>query len=540
VGCESSGGGQLLIGSTPYAAVLSQLSNYPLQFGTNNAVRMTITAAGNVGIGTTTPDQLLTIDGTAPIVEIRSGGYLQLRNAANSYDMRLQQVNSQLNVVSGGSLSTSIASFLSGGYVGIGTAGPSHQLTVSGSNTNTFPLDPQAVASQAGALRVTDTNFGVNSGGLIVFGASTSSFAAIKGLLQNGGGYSSGDIGFYIRPNTATQTLAEGMRLTAAGNFICQGTGYFVGTLSFNTQLLGNNGLEVINTADASYLRINQSNQFPNGVWFGNSLLKMGSNHFLLGTAGGNVGEIDISATAQDTVNRITLNGNSGAVNFFNTGGSFGIGITAPLGGLHVATSPNQWSSTNFGACIVADGTRNNAIAILDNTHANPIALVNWASDFHIFAAPALTDASSAATPLVTVKRNGNVGLSYTGPVFLLQLALDSAAKPGTSTWSAPSDVRLKKNIRPFEYGLAVLRQIEPIRYQYNGKNKTPEDYEGVGVDAKAMQAILPETVLTHPGEIDGEETDLFAFNPHALFFVLINACKELAARIETLEQRRN
>jgi hypothetical protein len=50
VGTESSAGGSLLAGSTPYAGIINQLLNYPLQFGTNNAVRMTISASGTVAI----------------------------------------------------------------------------------------------------------------------------------------------------------------------------------------------------------------------------------------------------------------------------------------------------------------------------------------------------------------------------------------------------------------------------------------------------------------------------------------------------------
>jgi hypothetical protein len=140
----------------------------------------------------------------------------------------------------------------------------------------------------------------------------------------------------------------------------------------------------------------------------------------------------------------------------------------------------------------------------------------------------------------LSINAAGNVGIGIVNPNYSLQISTDSAGKLSSSTWQVYSDVRLKKNIRPFEHGLATLQRVEAIRYQFNGKGGLPEDFEGVGVDAKAMQAVLPETVSTHPGEIDGVETDIFDFNSHALFFVLINAVKELAARVETLEQRRN
>jgi hypothetical protein len=53
-GMEGSAGAILYTGSLPYAAVFGNENNYPVQFGTNNAIRMTVTSGGNVLIGTTT------------------------------------------------------------------------------------------------------------------------------------------------------------------------------------------------------------------------------------------------------------------------------------------------------------------------------------------------------------------------------------------------------------------------------------------------------------------------------------------------------
>jgi hypothetical protein len=58
VGIESSAGGGLFTGTSAYAAVFGNANNYPAQFITNNAVRATITASGNLLIGTATDNGL--------------------------------------------------------------------------------------------------------------------------------------------------------------------------------------------------------------------------------------------------------------------------------------------------------------------------------------------------------------------------------------------------------------------------------------------------------------------------------------------------
>jgi len=60
-GIENNVGSDLMIGSLAYATLLQSVSNTALQFGTNQTARMTITSAGNVGIGTSSPASLLSI-----------------------------------------------------------------------------------------------------------------------------------------------------------------------------------------------------------------------------------------------------------------------------------------------------------------------------------------------------------------------------------------------------------------------------------------------------------------------------------------------
>ncbi len=117
--------------------------------------------AGNVGIGTSTPGQKLTIEGTNSILELRSGGYLMLRPSANDWDMRLEAIaGNKLGIFSGGDLVNPIATFVNGGNVGIGTTSPGAKLEISGGikiANDTAICD----ASKIGTIRWTGSIFQV-------------------------------------------------------------------------------------------------------------------------------------------------------------------------------------------------------------------------------------------------------------------------------------------------------------------------------------------------------------------------------------------
>ncbi|MFK7971329.1 MAG: tail fiber domain-containing protein [Bacteroidia bacterium] len=103
----------------------------------------------------------------------------------------------------------------------------------------------------------------------------------------------------------------------------------------------------------------------------------------------------------------------------------------------------------------------------------------------------------------------------------------------------SPSDVRLKENVQPFDDGLAMLRQVMPVQWKFNGKAGTKEGQHAVGVIAQDLQKIFPEMVLALPRKMDVEdpkESDVLHVKTPDLTFVMINAIKELASKVESLE----
>jgi hypothetical protein len=142
------------------------------------------------------------------------------------------------------------------------------------------------------------------------------------------------------------------------------------------------------------------------------------------------------------------------------------------------------------------------------------------------------------------VSTNGNVigggeaDLTGAPAAAILHVAGDAFKNtPGNNVWSVPSDARLKEDIRDLEAGLQQLLRVRPVRFRFNGKAGTPAGGEGVGIIGQEMEKIFPEMVQRVPHhDADGlDSDDLLVYNGSALTYVLVNAVKELANKVEQL-----
>jgi hypothetical protein len=120
----------------------------------------------------------------------------------------------------------------------------------------------------------------------------------------------------------------------------------------------------------------------------------------------------------------------------------------------------------------------------------------------------------------------------------ILQVAGNAYKAQGGGSWINGSDARIKEDVRDLEAGLAQLRRVRPVRFRYNGRAGTTPGREEVGVLGQEIETVFPETISKVPVVGEGEDKleDLRVFNPSMLTFVLINAVKELAERVEHLE----
>jgi hypothetical protein len=132
----------------------------------------------------------------------------------------------------------------------------------------------------------------------------------------------------------------------------------------------------------------------------------------------------------------------------------------------------------------------------------------------------------------------------YTGN---FSISGSTAFKPGGGSWTASSDIALKKNINTYSKGLAELLTLRPVSFQYNGLYGTSDDgkLHGGFIAQEVQTSAFPEIVdqYTYREPMDPKNPDkvlqtkdLLAVDPSDIILAIINSIKELNDRIKALE----
>jgi hypothetical protein len=94
-----------------------------------------------------------------------------------------------------------------------------------------------------------------------------------------------------------------------------------------------------------------------------------------------------------------------------------------------------------------------------------------------------------------------------------------------TGDINSNSDEKLKENINTFDGGLAAVNALRGVRYNWKESGKP-----SIGLIAQEVEKILPELV--------SEDNDIKSVQYGNIVAVLIEAVKELSARVEELENK--
>jgi hypothetical protein len=110
-----------------------------------------------------------------------------------------------------------------------------------------------------------------------------------------------------------------------------------------------------------------------------------------------------------------------------------------------------------------------------------------------------------------------------------------------SSSWSTTSDQRLKKNIADNNVGLDAINSIRVRNFEYRLPDEVDAELKPtdaikksgiqLGVIAQELQAVLPDCVKT-------ESTGVMTVDQDNLTWYMINAIKELSARVKQLEAK--
>lgn len=187
-------------------STLGNNDNFDLNFRTNSTTRMTLTAAGNVGIGTTAPVSPLEVAGTAQLDSV-----LNFNNGVNGSQIGYMQSASP-NMILGVTPTTGSLLFYTSsggsaermrisptGNVGIGSTSPSYPLDISVSSSSPTGINVMNTASGTAARTI--ARFSNNSGYALTVGMTSPSYAGGSGLSASEG---------FVSATTTPLVLATG------------------------------------------------------------------------------------------------------------------------------------------------------------------------------------------------------------------------------------------------------------------------------------------------------------------------------------------
>ena len=145
-------------------------------------------------------------------------------------------------------------------------------------------------------------------------------------------------------------------------------------------------------------------------------------------------------------------------------------------------------------------------------------------------------------------QNNDRIGLNISNPSYQLHLSSSNATKPGTSTWTVSSDIRLKENIEDADLDLCYnnIKNLPLKRYKWKDEYITYEntsDRHKLGWIAQDVETILPKAIIIN-NQYDIEDCksldiDQIIATLYGSIKKLINICELQDSKITELENKK-
>lgn len=374
---------------------------------------------------------------------------------------------------------------------------------------------------QAGQLQATSPSGGFSDSVNVIFGSSANAVAAgVFGATIGGGGFR----GCSPTPCTPNSfgNFASNIGATVSGGTsnVSSGGGAIVG---------GGNA----NIASAGYTTVGggQLNSASGaGAVVGGGLTNkaMGNGAMVLGgqnnIAGGDfsfaAGHYAHVRSAAD-IGGGNTSGDQGSFVWSDSNGSSSNNFTS--------TGPNQYLVRALGGVGINTTPQNSDVelTIQSNRSGNPSADLtmlpfgtNWGFDIYV-SGTGQTDAVFGVSLTDGAGYAGMLSLDHAGN---LGIAGGTATKPGGGSWSAPSDIRLKRDVLPLDRMLDRLLQLRGVSFEYkqpdNGLHPAGRH---TGFIAQEVQEVFPEWIGHTP---DG----YLSVGPQGFEAMTVEALRELRA----------
>jgi hypothetical protein len=436
---------------------------------------LTLLQGGNVGIGTTAPDFKLDVNG-----DVRLGTSL-LFSGTNSYP-RLGRSTNDLTFQT--DASAEVMRITNAGNVGIGTTTPTYKLQVSNKT------------------RLYNVSIGGTDGGTYDgYSDSVVGFDNLHLAAQGAGAvYINTSIArpMYINPvggNVGIGTTAPGYKLDVSnGSSNVYIRAITSGAANWATLLLENgDGSWHVTNDDTGTFNIGTGND-PSAQ---QKLTIASTGNVLIGTT-------------TDSGFKLRVNGEILAdddIRIFNT---FALVLNGTDNNWRIGRNTitdSGWLTGNTMQMVVFGGSTGQGFQVVNS---NGTAL---------FEIDGVAGASRFTNAL-------GVGVNPSGTAGRIDASNDIVAY-------SSSDLRLKENIKPIENALDKVKALTGVEFDWKAEHKEAHGYEGhdTGIIAQEVQEVMPTAVRVN-------DTGYLAVRYEKLIGLLVEANKELAARVEELEKK--
>lgn len=217
------------------------------------------------------------------------------------------------------------------------------------------------------------------------------------------------------------------------------------------------------------------------------------------------------------------------------------------LGSIHIGGTPNSSFNNQALSCGIEGFATENWTATARGSHLSFLITANGANTPQ---EAAVLDVVSNGTEwhlnsnnvggILSAFNSGDIGIVPSGNNALATwwngTTGDIFTSADINAGNFPSERRLKKDIAPYERGLAAVMAINPVQWHWNGEEGTRDDGTmHYGIMADELEQVAPEAVVERdrmwgPGPDQRALTK--GVEDRVVLTLLVNAVKELAARL--------